>query len=81
MENKDLDDWIDENKQKYLNELNLTEEDFYFDNKNKLDKVFYQCAVFDTKRETYQAAEAMLHNLNSLQSRSGCQLNNKWRVI
>lgn len=81
MENKDLDDWIDENKQKYLNEMNLTEEDFYFDNKDKLDNVFYQNALFDTKRETYQAAEAMFHNLNSLQSRSGNQLNNKWRVI
>jgi ribonucleoside-triphosphate reductase len=28
----------------------------------------------ETKKETYQAVEGMLHNLNSLQSRSGNQL-------
>jgi ribonucleoside-triphosphate reductase len=74
MSNEELDEWIDTNKKKYLSELNLTEEDFYFDNKKNLNKYFYQSALFDTKRETYQASEAMYHNLNSLQSRSGCQL-------
>jgi len=34
----------------------------------------YQYAVDMTKRETYQAAEGMYHNLNTLQSRSGNQL-------
>ena len=71
MDNKELDDWVDENKQKYLRQLNLKEEDFYFDNKKNLDKHFYQSALFDTMRETYQAAEGMYHNLNTLQSRSG----------
>ena len=82
MDNEELDEWVKENKQKYLDELNLKEEDFYFDNKNKLDKNLYQSAMFDTKREVYQAAEGMYHNLNTLQSRSG-KLNcpTIWRHI
>lgn len=68
-----LDDWIDENKEKFFKKLKLKKEDFYFDNK-KLNKKFRQQAVFDTIQEVKQAAEGMLHNLNSLQSRSGNQL-------
>lgn len=34
----------------------------------------YQYAMDMTKKECYQAVEAMFHNLNTLQSRSGCQL-------
>lgn len=74
MSNDELDEWVSKNKQKYLNELNLKEEDFYFDNKDNLDEKLYKCAVFDTKREIYQAAEGLYHNLNTLQSRSGNQL-------
>ena len=74
MSNDELDDWVTENKQKYLNELGLKEEDFYFNNKHGLDKFLYQSALFDTMRETYQAVEGMFHNLNTLQSRSGNQL-------
>lgn len=74
MSNEELDDWVSENKQKYLDELNLKEEDFYFENKDNLDNNLYQSALFDTKRETYQAAEGLYHNLNTLQSRSGNQL-------
>lgn len=68
-----LDDWIDENKEKVLNKFKLKKEDFYFDNK-KLNKKYRQQAIYDTIQETKQAAEGMLHNLNSLQSRSGNQL-------
>jgi len=68
-----LDDWIEENKEKFFKKLKLKKEDFYFDNK-KLNKKFRQQAVFDTIQEVKQAAEGMLHNLNSLQSRSGNQL-------
>ena len=68
-----LDDWIDEHKKEYLDRLGLKFEDFTFDNK-ALDRNFRQAAVFDTIQETKQAAEGMLHNLNSLQSRSGNQL-------
>ena len=69
-----FDDWVDEHKQEFLDEFGLTEADFFFDNKDKLDPKFYQSAVYDTIIETKQAAEAMYHNLNTLQSRSGNQL-------
>ena len=71
MSNDELDEWVSLNKQKYLTELNLKEDDFYFDNKTKLNELLYQSALFDTKREAYQAAEGLYHNLNTLQSRSG----------
>lgn len=32
----------------------------------------YEYAIEMTEREVHQAAEALIHNLNSLQSRSGC---------
>lgn len=35
----------------------------------------YKYAINMTKKETYQAVEGMYHNLNTLQSRSGNQLN------
>ena len=69
----ELEDWIDANKEKFFKKLKLKKEDFYFDNK-KLNKKYRQAAVFDTIQEVKQAAEGMLHNLNSLQSRSGNQL-------
>ena len=70
---EELDEWVDTNKNKYLAEFGLTEEDFFFGSE-KLDKRYYQRALFETKRETYQAVEGMYHNLNTLQSRSGNQL-------
>lgn len=69
-----LDDWIDENKAKYLKEMNLTEEDFYLDNKDGLDSKLYQSALYDTIIEIKQGVEGLYHNLNTLQSRSGNQL-------
>lgn len=35
----------------------------------------YAYALEQTQKEVYQATEALYHNLNSLQSRSGCQLD------
>ena len=69
----DLDDWIQENKTKYLKMLGLTAEDFYMGS-TKLDTRLYKKALFETRRETVQAVEGMYHNLNTLQSRSGNQL-------
>jgi ribonucleoside-triphosphate reductase len=74
MSNEELDVWYDENKDKYLKELNLTTEEFYFNNRVNLDWKLSQSAIFDTKREIHQAVEGMYHNLNTLQSRSGNQL-------
>lgn len=69
-----FDDWIDENKQKFYEETGLKDDDFFFDNKENLDPFFYQSALYDTIIETKQAVEALYHNLNTLQSRSGNQL-------
>lgn len=74
MSEPELDDWVTEHKSKYLNKLNLLEKDFCFDNKENLDNKFYQCALFETRKEIYQAVEGLYHNLNTLQSRSGNQL-------
>lgn len=77
MPTEELDDWIDNNKQKYLNKWKLSYKDFYFDNKVFKKRKFRklkQMALLDTIVETNQAAEGMYHNLNTLQSRSGNQL-------
>ncbi len=69
-----LEDWIDEHKQEFFDKTGLTKDDFYFDNKAKLDFSLRQSAIFDTIQEVKQGVEGLLHNLNSLQSRSGNQL-------
>ena len=77
MSTEELDDWIDNNKQKYLNKWELSYKDFYFDNKifkKRRFRKLRQMALLDTIVETNQAAEGMYHNLNTLQSRSGNQL-------
>lgn len=38
----------------------------------------YKYAIDMTVKEVYQAVEGMYHNLNTLQSRSGNQLNKRW---
>ena len=63
MSNEELAAWYDENKEKYLKELNLTAEEFYFNNRVNLDWKLSQSAIFDTKREIHQAVEGMYHNL------------------
>lgn len=69
-----FEDWIDTNKERFYEETGLKEEDFFFANKEKLDPLLYQSAMYDTILETKQAVEALYHNLNTLQSRSGNQL-------
>ena len=66
-----FDDWVDKHKQMFFDNTGLNEEDFYIGN-NKLNKILYQSALYDTINETYQAG--LYHNLNTLQSRSGNQL-------
>lgn len=74
MTEEELDDWVSDNKAAYLKEMGLTEQDICMDNKANLDNYLYKAAMFDTRRELYQAIEGMYHNLNTLQSRSGNQL-------
>lgn len=74
MTEKELDDWVNENKKKYLTQQGLKEEDIYIDNKDALNKHFYQSALFDLYNEGKQACEALYHNLNTLESRQGSQV-------
>lgn len=69
-----FDDWIGQNKQRFYEETGLKDDDFFFGNKENLNPIFYQSALYDTIIETKQAVEALYHNLNTLQSRSGNQL-------
>jgi len=73
LSDEEIDDWVKENKHKYLDMWQRKEEDFYIGNED-LDRRFYQKALFETRRELMQAVEGMYHNLNTLQSRSGNQL-------
>ena len=65
LNDNELDEWIKNHKNEYLDKLSLKEEDFTFDNINNLDKYLSQSALFETKREVYQAVEGMYHNLNN----------------
>lgn len=72
----EIDEKIDSLKNDLLHEMGLEKQDFYIENP-KLKEYsisYYNSALFDTRVELQQAVEAALHNLNSLQSRSGNQL-------
>lgn len=65
----------------YKNPLNRDIKDISIeDNWYKEYPKAYRYAKDMTEKETYQAVEAMYHNLNTLQSRSGSQLN-WWPLI
>ena len=69
-----FDEWCDKNKGSFFAATGLTKDDFTLANKEKLDNKLYNSALCDTLQELRQAVEAMYHNLNTLQSRSGDQL-------
>jgi hypothetical protein len=49
----------------YIKYPNLKDDEVWkFDNKKILDKKLYQQALFETRKETYQAVEGLIHNLN-----------------
>ena len=67
--------WMQENIYDYLNDPECFEQEQSIDAEIwKKEKDIYQYALDMTEKEIYQAVEAMYHNLNSLQSRSGDQL-------
>lgn len=70
----ELEHWVGKQVTKFFMESELRDDDFRFDNKEKLDRVLYQKAMYETRKELYQSVEGMYHNLNTLQSRSGNQL-------
>lgn len=65
--NSKIDQWKKENP-------NITFDMFRIKNRDMFDNKLFQKALFETRREAYQSAEGLIHNLNSLQSRSGNQL-------
>lgn len=67
--------WIQQNVYDYINDPECFGNELGIDsNLWKSNEAIYQYALDMTERETYQAVEAMYHNLNTLQSRSGNQL-------
>lgn len=69
IENMD-DGWIEMNERDIKRDNpSITNKEYYL-----IDSKAYQYAVDMTRKEIYQAAEGMYHNLNTLQSRSGNQL-------
>lgn len=69
-----FEDWVDLHKGEFFKATDTKEEDYRLDNKS-LPLKHYQSALYDTIVEVKQAVEGMYHNLNTLQSRSGNQLN------
>jgi len=68
----ELTKWVSKKvEQFFMDHENITDESFKLANKDMFDKKYYQKALFETTRETYQAIEGLYHNLNTLQSRSG----------
>lgn len=65
--NSKIDQWKKDNP-------GITFDMFRIKNRDMFDKKLFQKALFETRREAYQSAEGLIHNLNSLQSRSGNQL-------
>lgn len=63
-------DWIGDEVNTLKDHNPSIDDDVYFDKESKA----YKYALDMTAKETYQAVEAMYHNLNTLQSRSGNQL-------
>lgn len=74
MNNDDIDAWVSDHKAEYLEKFGKKFEDFRFDNIKNLDSHLAGLALLDTKIEVMQATEALIHNLNTLQSRPGSQL-------
>ncbi len=71
---EDLHKFISKCVEQFFLEYNFVDEDFKFANKDKFDGIYYQRALYETRKEIYQGVEGMYHNLNTLQSRSGNQL-------
>ena len=74
MTDSEIDDWVNSNKERYLKHHNLSESDICIDNKDLLNKHFYNSAYFDLMKEGSQSAQGLYHNLNTLESRQGSQV-------
>lgn len=68
---EDLSKWVNKMIENFFFETGFVDDDFKLSNKEKFNINYYQRALYNTTKETYQAVEGMYHNLNTLQSRSG----------
>ena len=62
----DFNKWVEKMTVNFFIESKLNEDDFYLGNES-LDHSLYKKALFETKKEAYQATEGLFHNLNTLQ--------------
>ena len=74
MDEKEIDDFVKENKELYLCSFGLTSDDIYIDNKENLNPKYYNQALFDLMHEGRQSTQGLYHNLNTLESRQGSQV-------
>lgn len=74
METEEIENWVEENKDKYFEMVGIKEKDIYLDNKDNLDKKLYNASYFDLVLEMKQSCQALYHNLNTLESRQGSQV-------
>lgn len=74
MTTEEIEEWVDKNKDKYLDLVGIKEEDIYLDNKENLDRRLYNASYLDLVFEMKQACQALYHNLNTLESRQGSQV-------
>lgn len=69
-----FDNFSDDKINKFFEAFNDIEKISIADERYTKNKKAYKYALDMTEKETHQGAEALIHNLNSLQSRSGGQL-------
>lgn len=78
IENKNCK-WLQEHVYDYLNDPECFEKEQSIDAAIwKENSIIYKYAMDMTEKELEQAVEGLYHNLNTLQSRSGNQLNTRW---
>ena len=71
---KYIKNWEDAKVDKYVQSNDLNDDLSIDSNMYKKKRRVYRFALDSTEKECYQACEALFHNLNTLQSRSGNQL-------
>lgn len=74
MKEEEFDEFINLEKHKYLELENISIDDIYIDNKSKLNKKYYNNAMYDLMIEGRQSMQGLYHNLNTLESRQGSQV-------
>lgn len=74
MDDKELEEWVDKNVDKYLSKEGIVKEQITLDQRGTLNPIYYQQALYELKLEMKQSCEALFHNLGTLESRQGSQV-------